>query len=196
VAGRIVWASVLYGASFAVYNALTALWPTLLLKEVGLPATALRVPALLFNLGMLGGSIVIGAAASRFGVVRAQVVPLLLLLPVLPLFVGAAPHLLWAGAALAGVLGPGISGVTPYLFAALFPAEVRGRSFGIVYHAGALLAAPVPPLVAWLGGRVPLSQALGWTAAVSAAVTVAMLVVRPHGILPDEVLGRPPATSR
>jgi len=197
LAARIVWACILYGASFAIYNALTGMWATLLMTEVGLTPAALRIPALLFNLGMLGGAIAVGAAASRFGVVRAQVLPLALLLPVLPLFVGAAPGYLWAGAFLAGVLGPGISGVTPYLFAALFPAEVRARSFGIVYHVGALLAAPVPWLVAYLGrpGHMPLAHALAGTAAVSAVVTILMLVVRPHGILPDEVLGRTPVAS-
>jgi SHS family lactate transporter-like MFS transporter len=191
LAARIAWACVLYGASFGVYNALTGMWPTLLMKQVGLAPASLRIPALLFNLGMLGGAIAIGAAASRFGVVWAQVVPLLLLLPVLPLFVGAAPSWLWLGALLAGSLGAGISGVTPFLFAALFPAEVRARGFGIVYHVGALLAAPVPWLVAWLGdGRLALSLALAATTAACLALTVCILVVRPHRILPDEVLGQ------
>ncbi len=196
VAGRMVWASILYGASFAIYNALTALWPRLLMSEVGLAPGALRIPALLFNLGMLGGSVVVGAAASRFGVVRAQVVPLVLLVPVLPLFVGAVPGWLWAGAFLAGVLGPGISGVTPYLFSALFPAEVRARGFGVVYHVGALLAAPIPWLVATLGqpptGITSLSRALAGTAAAAALVTILLLVVRPRGVLPRSVLGAPP----
>jgi MFS transporter, SHS family, lactate transporter len=188
---RVVWACVLYAASFAIYNALTGMWPTLLMKGVGLAPAALRVPALLFNLGMLGGAIAVGVAASRVGVVWAQVIPLALLVPVLPLFVGAAPAWLWLGAFLAGSLGAGISGVTPFLFAALFPAEVRARGFGIVYHVGALLAAPVPWLVAWLGdgGRMPLALALAGTAAAGVVLTVAILLLRPRGILPREVLG-------
>lgn len=188
---RIVWACILYGVSFAIYNALTGMWATLLMTEVGLPPTALRLPALLFNLGMLGGAIVIGSAASRVGVVRAQVLPLSVLLLALPLYVGAVPGWLWLGAFLAGFLGAGISGVTPYLFAALFPAEFRARGFGIVYHVGALLAAPIPWLVAWLGrsGGVSLSLALGGTAAVSVVLTLAVLIFCPRGILPEEVLG-------
>jgi SHS family lactate transporter-like MFS transporter len=191
---RIVWACALYAVSFAVYYALAAPWPRLLLTELHLPAPALLLPSLLLNVGMLFGAIAIGAAASRYGVVRAQVIPLLLLLPALPLFVGWAgtgPGL-WAGAFLAGSLGAGISGVTPYLFAALFPTEVRARGFGIVYHVGALLSGGTPLLVAWLAqaGPLPLSRALAGTAAVSALATIVMLVVRPRGVLPAEVLGR------
>jgi SHS family lactate transporter-like MFS transporter len=190
---RIAWACALYAVSFAVYYALAAPWPRLLRAELGMPAPALLLPSVLLNLGMLAGAITIGAAAGRFGVVRAQVVPLLLLLPALPLFVGAAgtgPGL-WAGAALAGFLGAGISGVTPYLFAALFPAEVRARGFGIVYHVGALLSGGTPLLVAWLAqsGGMPLSRALAGTAGVAALLTIGMLLLRPRGVLPAEVLG-------
>jgi MFS transporter, SHS family, lactate transporter len=192
MAARIAWACVVYGASFAVYYGLTGMWATLLQSELGLAPAALRLPTLLFNAGMLGGAIAVGAAASRFGVIRAQVVPLLLLLPALPLYVGAAPGWLWAGALLAGALGAGISGVTPYFFSVLFPAEVRARSFGIVYHVGALLAAHTPLLVAWLGrsGGMPLSRALGGTVAVAALLTIGLLIVRPPGIVPPEALGR------
>jgi SHS family lactate transporter-like MFS transporter len=177
--------------SFAIYYAMAGMWPTLLQTELGLSPAALRLPTLLFNAGMMVGAIAVGAAASRFGVVAAQVVPLILLLPALPLYVGMAPGWLWLGALLAGSLGAGISGVTPYLFTALFPAEVRARSFGIVYHVGALLAAFTPSLVAWLprATGLPLSRALGGTAAAAAVLTIAMLVLRPRDILPAEVLG-------
>ena len=189
---RIAWACVVYGASFAVYYGLTGMWATLLQTELGLSPAALRLPTLLFNAGMMAGAVAVGAAASRHGVVRAQVVPLLLLLAALPLYVGAAPGWLWAGALLAGTLGAGISGVTPYFFAALFPAEARARSFGIVYHVGALLAAHTPLLVAWLGrpGGMPLSRALACTVAAAALLTIGLLLVRPPGIVPPEALGR------
>jgi len=192
LAARIAWACAVYGASFAIYYGLTGMWATMLQAERGLAPAALRLPTLLFNAGMLGGAIAVGAAAGRVGVVRAQVVPLLLLLPALPLYVGAAPGWLWAGALLAGALGAGISGVTPYFFAALFPGEVRARSFGVVYHVGALLAAHTPLLVAWLGrpGGMPLSRALAMAVAVAVLLTIGLLVVRPPGIVPPEALGR------
>ncbi len=202
---RVVWGSALYALSFAVYYALVGNWAAMLQRELGLPASALPLPTLLFQLGMLVGAAAIGAAASRFGVVRAQVVPLLLLLPALPLYVGAAGVRagLWAGAALAGLLGAGISGVTPYLFAALFPAQVRARGFALVYHLGALFGGLTPFVVARLAERapMPLRWALAGAAALAALLVVVMLVVRPRGILPPDVLGRSPvvpapATSR
>jgi SHS family lactate transporter-like MFS transporter len=189
---RIAWACALYGASFAIYYGLTGMWATLLQTELGLAPAALRLPTLFFNLGMMGGAVAIGAAAARFGVVKVQVVPLAIMLLALPLYVGAAPAWLWLGALLAGALGAGISGVTPYLFSALFPQEVRARSFGVVYHVGALLSAQTPLLVAWLGrsGGMPLSRALAGTVAVATLLTVGILVLRPRGVLPPEVLGR------
>ena len=42
---------------------------------------------------------------------------------------------------------------------------------------------------------MPLSRALGGTAAAATALTIAILVFRPRGILPDEVLGRRPASA-
>ena len=196
---RVVWGSALYALSFAVYYALVGNWAAMLQRELGLPAAALPLPTLLFQLGMLVGAAAIGAAASRFGVVRAQVLPLLLLLAALPLYVGAAGVRagLWAGAALAGLLGAGISGVTPYLFAALFPAEVRARGFALVYHVGALFGGLTPFLVAWLAetAPMPLRWALAGAAALAALLTVGMLVLRPRGILPPDVLGRSPVVS-
>jgi SHS family lactate transporter-like MFS transporter len=196
---RVVWGSALYALSFAVYYALVGNWAAMLQRELGLPAAALPLPTLLFQMGMLVGAAAIGAAASRFGVVRAQVVPLLLLLPALPLYVGAAGvgAGLWAGAALAGLLGAGISGVTPYLFAALFPAEVRARGFALVYHVGALFGGLTPFLVAWLAetAPMPLRWALSGAAALAALLVVGMLLVRPRRILPPDVLGRSPVVS-
>jgi SHS family lactate transporter-like MFS transporter len=204
---RVLWGSALYAASFAIYYALVGLWPTMLQRDLHLAPAALPAPIFAFQAGMFVGAVAIGAAAARFGVVKAQVLPLLLLLPCLPLYVGAAGvgGGLLAGAFLAGLLGAGISGVTPYLFAALFPAEVRARGFGVVYHLGALAGGMTPFFVAWLAERFsyrpPLAGAIAVTSAVAALLTIAMLLLRPQGILPPEVLGRSrsvfgPATSR
>ena len=103
-----------------------------------------------FNVGMLVGVIAAGWVASRFGVIAALVVPALLMVPAMPLFVGACPGRSTVGAFLGGALGVGYSGVTPVLTTSLFPEHVRARAIGIVYHAGALLAAFVPTLIPWL----------------------------------------------
>jgi SHS family lactate transporter-like MFS transporter len=197
VLGRIAWASVLWGTCFAIYYGLTGLWPTLLQTELGVARGELSTLVILFNLGMMGGAIACGAAASRYGVLWALAAPIAALLPIIPLYVGAAPPYLWLGALLAGAFGAGISGVTPMLLTLLFPPAVRARSVGIVYHVGALVAAITPTLVATLaaGGRMPLSRALGGTVAGAAVITLAVLFIRPKNMLPPEALAPRAASS-
>src|SRR5690606_187677 len=55
--------------------------------------------------------------------------------------------------------GVGYSGVTPVLTTSLFPAHVRGRAIGFVYHTGALLAAFTPASIPWLVGVTGMSLA-------------------------------------
>jgi SHS family lactate transporter-like MFS transporter len=102
-----------------------------------------------FNIGMLVGVVGAGWVASRYGVIAALVVPALLMVPAMPLFTGMSGSMT-IGAFLGGALGVGYSGVTPVLTTSLFPAHVRARAIGIVYHVGALLAAFVPTLIPWL----------------------------------------------
>jgi SHS family lactate transporter-like MFS transporter len=193
---RIGWACALWGASFAVYYGLSGMWPTLLRTELGLTPRLVAALVIVFNLGMMTGAVVWGATASRRGLQVALTVPLLLLLPALPLYVGAwsagppllgaVPNLLWLGAFLAGATGAGISGVTPHVLTTLFPARVRALSVGVVYHVGALLAAGTPTLVAWLAAAgPPLSVSLAGVVAAAAATTLAVLFLRPRGALPD-----------
>lgn len=121
---------------------------------------------ILFNVGMLVGVIGAGAVANRFGVIVALVTPALLMVPALPLFTGIVPSAMPIGAFLGGALGVGYSGVTPVLTTSLFPAHVRARAIGIVYHVGALLAAFVPTLIPWLAGE------LGWKLSTTVTVVV------------------------
>jgi SHS family lactate transporter-like MFS transporter len=192
--GRIAWASLFLGASFAIFYGLTSLWPTLLQVGVRLPPARVSWLVILFNAGMLAGCVGCGAAAGRVGVLPALVVPICLNVAALPLYLGAAPDLLPLGALAAGTFGAGIAGVTPLLLARLFRPEVRARASGVVYHVGALLAAPVPALVAWLsaGGRMPLAHAMASAVAGSAALTLVALLVA-WRVLPPEVLAPAPA---
>ena len=130
---------------------------------------------------MLVGVICAGWFANKYGVIAALVVPPLLMLPALPLFIGAVPNLLPLGAFLGGALGVGYSGVTPVLTTSLFPELVRARAIGIVYHAGALIAAFVPATVIAVADHtgLKLSTAIGIVAGVGLlAMAVAVLAVR------------------
>jgi len=197
---RVAWASVLWGATFAVYYGLTGMWSTLLRQELGLAPREVAWLAIAFNLGMLAGAIGWGRMVSRRGALWALGLPLALLVPALPLhvgawtaggaFVGSIPNGLWPGAFLAGAFGAGTCGVTPLVLTSLFPARVRAVSVGAVYQMAALLAAPTPALVAWLHDRQGVSWpiAMGSVVGAAALLSLAILLVRPAGALPESAL--------
>lgn len=144
----LTWASLSMGVGFGAYYALTSLYPTLLASELHLGEGRVAGMIVLFNLGMLAGSIGCGVIASRFGARAAIVTPAILFLPCAPLYVGASSTLLPLGAFLGGALGAGFCGVVPMLLTDLFDADVRARFTGLVYHVGAVLAAMVPIIAA------------------------------------------------
>jgi SHS family lactate transporter-like MFS transporter len=155
----IAWASGVMALGFGAYYGLTGLYPTLL-SQLGRGAQGVASLVALFNVGMMVGAIACGAMAARWGVRRAVVLPALLALPILPLYVGGSPALMPLGAFLGGALGAGFSGIVPLFLTSLFPADVRARCVGIVYHVGALFAAFVPTAVAALSERMPLGHAI------------------------------------
>jgi SHS family lactate transporter-like MFS transporter len=175
VARMIALASFVMALGFVVYYGLTSQYSYMLQNELGLDAQAAYVHVIVFNVGMLVGVVIAGFVASRWGIVTALVAPALLMVPALPLYVGAVPGLLGVGAFLGGALGVGYSGVTPVLTTSLFPEHVRARAIGIVYHAGALFAAFVPWLIGELAsGTLSLATTI---AVVSGIGLVAMVVV-------------------
>ncbi|MGH7297052.1 MAG: MFS transporter [Polyangiaceae bacterium] len=157
---RLAWAVVAMGVGFGAYYGLTALYPTLLKTELGASAGTVAWLVALFNVGMLAGSVACGVLAARRGVTVAIVAPALLSLLALPLYVGASHGLLPAGAFLGGALGAGFCGVVPLLLTGMFPPEVRARFVGIVYHAGAALAALVQTATAALAAWAHVSLAV------------------------------------
>lgn len=154
----IVLGSLVMALGFIVYYGMVT--PLMGLNlAAGATASEAWINMIWFNVGMLIGVIGAGWVANRFGVVVALVTPALLMVPALPLFVGLSPGLLTVGAFLGGCLGVGYSGVTPVLTTSLFPAHVRARAIGLVYHIGALLAAFIPALIPWLVGQTEMSLA-------------------------------------
>jgi SHS family lactate transporter-like MFS transporter len=194
--GRIAWACLLWAFAFGVYYGLTNLYPVLLRGELAQGVAGVARLVMLFNVGMMVGSIACGAAASRWGPVLALAVPVLVLLPVLPFYTGLAPGWLDLAAVLAGALGAGISGVTPMLLTQLFPARARARSVAVVYHVGALLAAVTAPLIAMLAerGGLGLARSITFVSGASAVLMVGTLLLRPRGAVPEETLAARPAS--
>jgi MFS transporter, SHS family, lactate transporter len=189
VVKMMILGSLVMALGFIVYYGLTAHYTLLQLTELGLDERSAFVNVIIFNSGMLVGVVLAGIVANRYGVIAALVIPALLMVPALPLFVGAVPQLIGLGAFLGGMLGVGYSGVTPVLTTSLFPAHVRARAIGIVYHAGALIAAFVP----W--GIPQLSAATGMKLSTTIGVVVgaglvlmasAVLVLRRQLTLPED----------
>ncbi|MEZ4295701.1 MAG: MFS transporter [Polyangiaceae bacterium] len=156
----------------------------LLKTDLGLnPGQAGNVLSL-FNVGMMVGAIVCGFVASRKGVVLAVMVPALVLLPVLPMFVGRWEGYIALGAFLGGAFGAGYSGVTPLLLTSLFPANIRARCVGLAYHVGACIAAFVPPAITLLVEKkgLRLADAIMYVAGTSAFLLALSMLLRPKGV--------------
>ena len=183
----IVLGSLVMGLGFLVYYGLSASYVPMLVGERGLSLSAAWFDVILFNVGMLFGVIAAGWVANRYGVVVALVTPALLMVPCLPLYVGAIPALLPLGAVLGGALGVGYSGVTPVLTTSLFPEHVRGRAIGIVYHVGAMIGAFAPVAITTLAKETSLllSTAIMLVAGLSLiGMSLAVIVLRKRITMP------------
>lgn len=180
----IVFGSLLLGAGFAGYYGLTGLYPTMLKTELSFDNDGVARLLLFFNVGMMLGAAACGTLASKRGIPVAVMVFAVGAALSMPLYVGQVPGALEIGAFLGGALGGGYSGVTPMLLTGLFPAEVRARCVGIVYHVGAFGGAFIPMLTA------TMAASLGWTIALSMGLVVvvaqlalvAVLVFRPRSL--------------
>jgi len=185
LARTIAWASLLMGAGFGAYYALTALYPTLVQRDLGFTPARMAQLVTLFNLGMMVGAVISGTVAARRGVLVAIIPPALLTLVVLPAYVGAWPGWMALGAFAGGAVGGGYSGVTPLLLTGLFPAAIRARCVGLVYHVGAVLAAAVPTTIAALSeyAGLSLARSIALVAGGCQLALVAGLLLRPKGAL-------------
>lgn len=193
----IVLGSLIMALGFVVYYGLTSNY-MLMLVEQGIAPKSAYLHFIIFNLGMLGGVVLAGAIAHRRGVIIAIVAPALLMLPALPLYVAAVPGWSWIGAVLGGALGAGFSGVTPALITGIFDDRVRARAIGVVYHAGALIAAFVPTFIPFLSAHTQLSLA-GATAIVVGSgllgLATSILLLR-HTIAPSPAATEPRRSVR
>lgn len=192
VARHILWGAAVLGLGFGAYYALTGLYTPLLKGTFHFDLAGVSWLVALFNVGMMVGAVGCGWLAMRFGVALALTVPALAMAVTAPLYVGAVPELLAVGAFLGGVFGAGSSGTTPVLLTSLFPAHLRARSVGLVYHLGAAPAAFVPLGIAALNERAGVSLPL----AIGGVVVACVLGVAALAALgPAEVRGRPAARA-
>ncbi|MGZ3461343.1 MAG: MFS transporter, partial [Archangium sp.] len=138
---RLVWGSLVMAFNFGAYYGITSLYAVLLKTELGLTTREVSGVVSLLNVGMLLGTAMCGALASRLGVARAVAIAACGMLPFLALYVGRVPELLWLGAFAGGLFGAAPPGIAPLLLTSLFPASIRGKCVGLVFHVGAFVAA-------------------------------------------------------
>lgn len=190
-----LWATVTMTLGFSVYYAFTSLYPTMLAVEHRLDAGAITFLIACFNVGMLVGAVLLGPLAAKRGVRFAIAIPSLLVLPVLPFYVGAVPALLPIGAFLTGALGVGWAGVVPMTLTGLFPVHVRARAVGLVYHAGAFFAAFVPTTIAVVAerGGVTFATSIALVAGGSLVVLLAALALGGGGMTAAPAVPEPDA---
>lgn len=190
---RLVWGSLVMAFNFGGYYGLTSLYPVLLKTELGMTTRGVSVLVTIVNVGMLVGTAMCGALASRLGVARAVAIAAFGMLPFLPLYVGLVPGLLWLGAFAGGLFGAAPPGIAPLLLTSLFPANIRGKCVGLVFHVGAFLAAFIPT------GMAALVEHAGFTHSqvimlVGGLCLVAMalaLLLRPRATLDEAPAAAP-----
>ncbi len=181
---RMIWASLVLALGFSAYYGLTGLYPTMLKTELGLDSARVGNIVALFNIGMMVGAVACGITAGRRNVAVAIMLPAVLVLPALPLYVGSVDHLLGLGAFLGGALGAGYAGVTPLLLNTLFPAEIRARAMGIVYHVGAFAAAFVPMTMADIteSNGIPFSKTIAIGVGIFQVALAGLILFRPRAL--------------
>jgi SHS family lactate transporter-like MFS transporter len=153
---RVVWGCLIMASGFGAYYGLTGLYPTMLREELGLGAAGVARLVTIFNVGMLLGSIGVGVLTAKRGATIGIALPAALALLAVPVYTGLAipgPLALTVGAFLGGAIGTASCGATPVVLTDLFPAPVRARLVGLVYHVGAFFAAFVPMAIASLAQR-------------------------------------------
>ncbi|MBS2016378.1 MAG: MFS transporter [Deltaproteobacteria bacterium] len=180
---KVVWGSLVMAVGFGAYYGLTGLYPTMLRVELGYDDGGVARLVALFNIGMLLGSIAVGVLAAKRGPTLALAIPAALATLTIPVYTGLAsssPLALAAGAVLGGGIGCGVCGATPMVLTDLFPAEVRARLVGLVYHVGACFAAFVPMATAAFAKKAQVSFGVSITVIAGACeLGVVLLVAGP-----------------
>jgi SHS family lactate transporter-like MFS transporter len=148
------------------------LYPSAFLeKERHIPNASVGTIVIIYNLGALLGGILFGIFSQYIGRRRAIVIASLLVLPVIPIWLGATSVAALAlGAFLMQFAVQGSWGVVPAHLNELSPAAVRGTFPGLAYQLGNLCASLNAPLQARLAEHHHghYSFALGWVVGLGA----------------------------
>lgn len=119
-----------------------------MIKGRGLDPARLANLVMIFNAGMLCGSLSCGALSERVGRRLAIALYAGCTLLAAPLYLfSSAPAAVALGAFLGGFVGVGWTGATPSYLSEHFPTRLRGLGVGTAYHIGALVGALAPVVI-------------------------------------------------
>ncbi len=181
---RVAWGCFYVALAFAGYYAISSIYPTFLAKELHATSSESSNLVSLFNVGMLLGAVGCGYLASRWSPPQAILLASVLTMPVLPFYVGWVPGHLAFGAFFGGMFGGGYAGVMPLLLTSMFPARVRARAIGFVFHIGAVFAAFAPTVIADLAEHhgLTFAQSIAFVTGGLQLTLAVALVLRPKNV--------------
>lgn len=136
------------------------LWTTRLTIALGVPATVGATAMTIVNVGSLVGPFLFGALADRFGLVRVAAVYFVGFAAATALFASASSDL-WVIYAIAALIGMLMAGAMTSLYAStplIFPADVRAAGTGLAIGVGRL-GATAGPMLAGLSLQYGLGRA-------------------------------------
>jgi SHS family lactate transporter-like MFS transporter len=152
------------------------MYPTFLQKQRGFSPREAALIAMVYNVGAIGGGIVVGHLSDRVGRRRAMVAALLLAIVAIPLWAYApTTATLVVGAFVLQFFVQGAWGVVPAHINELSPDRVRGFLPGFAYQCGVLIAGSVAYIEAVFAARVSYASAMAMTALT--VFTLAAIVV-------------------
>jgi SHS family lactate transporter-like MFS transporter len=175
------------------------MYPTFLQKQRGFTPQAAAVIAMIYNVGAIGGGIVVGHVSDRVGRRRAMVAALLLAIAAIPLWAFApSTPMLVAGAFALQFFVQGAWGVVPAHINELSPDRVRGFLPGFAYQCGVLIAGSVAYIEAVFAARFTYANAMAMTALTvfTLAAVVVGLGYERHAVEFGTSVPQPGSTSR
>ncbi|MBI4472579.1 MAG: MFS transporter [Acidobacteria bacterium] len=177
--GVTIQTSVLMGAFIFSYHS-TSFWYPTYLREGGFQPFWYLIA---LNAGGIIGSILWGRVSeTNLGRRGSATVGAIMGIAMIPLFLMTrAPSVMFFGALLIGIGGPGMWGIIPTYLSERFPTAARGVGPGFAYHAGAAIGAITPTLIGGLRDRgFGLSTAMAVFIAISNVLAVIMLWLGPE----------------
>jgi SHS family lactate transporter-like MFS transporter len=153
------------------------IYPTFLEVEHNLSPPVVSIIAVVYNIGAICGSLLLGSLSERYGRRRCIVLAAIMSLSVLPLWAFSTGTVMIAvGAFLMQFAVQGAWGVIPVHLNELSPDTARGTFPGFVYQLGNLLASVNAPLQASIAAQLGGNYGLALAAVVgTVAIVIALL---------------------